>query len=917
MAGVNGNGTGAPPIASRSVVQGELKRALRSEHRNPGSSVLLLRAAPEWRDDTDFEADIDGSQVPVAVTACSTVLAVLDALAADRDAGRYLVVLTPCETHEVGDSVLARAMRPEIKPINRWDLVQDAFGARHLDQTLTRSENRWVAEALLDAQPAGGWRRLAGPVLTEATALNRLAATRLGMGGTAGDGGVDAAALLDWTADPAAVASFLALRDDERAGLIKWLKQTAKPVADIVFGMAETGKIIDAMPFGLVAAALYSRDDALTARVRAEERYLAGNSLDPGTMRAFGEAAESLVIRWTDNGHAPQAAAMCERAEAILADLGGSAVAGESKVLEAGLNARFAALADALGRVLPEPDALWLAAVEDALLRVREHGRKTSRDAEVRAAEAAVRLARWLASPEEPPATLADGAIRMLRSWAWADRALAVIFRADTSRVPRLDGVYASLWDSAKRRRAQLDAAFAGKLAAWTQGSAATDSLLLVENVMERVARPVAAQRLPVIVVLDGMSAAVGCELAEEITGSGLWMEAGRSSDGREPALATVPSVTAISRTSLLTGALRSGGQAEERAGFTAFWGRRKSRLFHKADLTPEPGQSLNSATRDAIAEPDAVVGIVLNTIDDMLGKEKPGGPAHWTITDVTYLRQVLDEARRASRPVILTADHGYVLDCGQPASTVQSNSARYRAGTPGPGEITVRGPRVLAGGGEVVAAVDETIRYTPKKAGYHGGASPAEVVIPVITLLPSASLVPPGWFAYDAVGHAPAWWEAPAMGVSQPSPTPDAAMPPAKPSSIRKRALAAGTDDGSALFDVSEIMPSSAASSTASSLGAQIAASLRLASQRQFVRRAPGDASVAALIDGLIQAGGRLTIAEAAAAAGEPPVRMSGYLAQVTRLLNVDGYAVLQVIDGGRMVELNRQLLKQQLLGE
>ena len=519
--------------------------------------------------------------------------------------------------------------------------------------------------------------------------------------------------------------------------------------------------------------------------------------------------------------------------------------------------------------------------------------------------------------PEGPPGTLADGAVRMLRYWAWADRALVSILRADTSRIPRLEGVYASLWDKAKRRRAQLDAAFAGKLAAWTQGSSATDSLLLVENVMERVARSVAVQRLPVIVVLDGMSAAVGCELAEEITGSGLWMEAGRRSDGREPVLATVPSVTAISRTSLLTGALRSGGQAEERAGFTAFWGRRKSLLFHKADLTPEPGQPLSSAARAAIAEADAVVGVVLNTIDDMLGKEKPGGPAHWTVADVTYLRQVLDEARRASRPVILTADHGHVLDRGQPH---ESGAVGFGLGTGPVPRDQARSPYEVRAcsqaGGEVVAAVDETVRYTPKKAGYHGGASPAEVVVPVITLLPSESLLPPGWFTYDAIGHAPAWWEAPAMGASQPSPTPDAAMPRVKPSS-RKRLPAAETDDGSALFGVSEIMPPAAAPSAASSLGAEIAASPRMASQRQFVRRAPGDASVAALIDGLIQAGGRLTITEAAAAAGEAPVRMSGYLAQVTRLLNVDGYAVLQATDGGRMVELNQQLLKQQFLGE
>lgn len=919
MTEINGNGSGAPQVANRSVVQGELRRALRSQHRNPDSFVLLLRAAPEWRDDRDFDVDIDGSQIPVAVVACPTVLAVLDALSASRDGGRYLVVLTSCEKEEVGDSVLARAMVPEIKPINRWDLVRDAFGARHLDQTLMSKDNRWIAEALLDAQPAGGWRRLSGPVLTEATAKNRLAAARLGMGATVGDGGVDAAALLDWTADPTAVASFRALRDKERAELIKWLKETAGPVADVVFGMAETGKITDAVPFGLVAAALYSRDDALTARVRAEERYLAGKTLETGTMQAFGEAVESLVIRWTDNGHAPQAAAMCERAEVILADLGGSAVAGESKVLEAGLSARFSALADALGRAVPEPDAVSLAAVEDALLRVREHGRKTGRDAEVRAAEAAVRLTRWLAVPEERPATLADGAARMLRSWAWVDRALASIFRADTSRVPRLASVYGNLWDKAKGRRAELDAAFAGKLAAWTQASAATDSLLLVENVLERVARPVAGQRLPVIVVLDGMSAAVGCELAEETAASGLWMEAGRRADGREPALATVPSITAISRTSLLTGALRSGGQAEEQAGFTAFWGRRKSRLFHKADLTPEPGQSLSSVVRDAIAEPDTVVGVVLNTIDDMLGKEKPGGPAHWTVADVTYLRQVLDEARRASRPVILTADHGHVLDRGQSANPVQSDSARYRTGTPGPGEIAVRGLRVLAGGGEVVAAVDETVHYTPKKAGYHGGASPAEVVVPVITLLPSASLLPPGWFAYDAIGHAPAWWDASSARTSPLSPVqpkPDTASP-IKPSSSRKRPPAAGTNDDAALFGVSEIVSPGAASPVGSSLGAEIAASPRLASQRQFVRRAPGDTSVAGLIDGLVQAGGRLTIAEAAAAAGEPPVRMSGYLAQVTRLLNVDGYAVLQVKDDGRTVELNQQLLKQQFLEE
>jgi hypothetical protein len=903
-------------VANRSVVELELNRALGSSRSNRRNTVLLLRAAPEWRGDTEFSVTAGGRQVPVTVAPCPTVLAVLDALSTGRADDGYLVVLTPCDARDVGESVLARALQPEIKPVNRWDLVQEAFGAHRLDPALTKSENRWIAEALLDAQPAGRWRRLAGPVLTWATALNRLAATRLGID-DADDSTVDAAALLQWTLDAPAVASFLALRDAERDGITGWLRETAGPVADVVFGMAASGRVTDAVPFGLVAGALYAPNagtrDVTVARVRAEERYLGGTVPDVEALRAFGVAAESLVTRWADNGRAPQAAALRERAEALLSGLAGSAEEGRllavrSGVLDAGLDARFATFAEALSGTRAEPGSGRLAAVEEALGHATRHGRRREHDGELRAGEAAVQLARWLAAPEETPATLTDAATRMLRSWGWADRALGVIERADTSRVPLLGEVYATLWTQARERRAALDEAFARKLASWTEAGSGTD-LIGVENLLERIARPVAAKRLPVIIVLDGMSVAVATELADELARHGTWLEAGRRPDGREPALATVPSVTAISRTSLLTGKLQSGGQDEEREGFARFWGRQQAVLFHKGDLAPDPGMPLAGPVRDAIGDSGTVVGVVLNTIDDTLDKGKPGGPAHWSVETVTYLRAVLDEARRAGRPVILTADHGHVLhrqspDRGQPANPAKSDTSRYRTGTAENGEITVRGPRVIAGGGAIVAAVDETIHYTPRRAGYHGGASPAEVVVPVITLLPSESLLPPGWTAYDPVGHAPAWWTAAAAAPPAPVQAP---VPPAPPR--RKRAAAVPAGDGAALFGVGEVVSAGATTS----LGERIVASRRMAGQRQFVRRAPDDASVAALIDALAGAGGRLTLAEAAAAAGQPPVRMSGYLSQVTRLLNVDGYAVLQTTDGGRTVELNAALLRQQ----
>ncbi|MGH3167270.1 MAG: BREX-2 system phosphatase PglZ, partial [Trebonia sp.] len=751
--------------------------------------------------------------------------------------------------------------------------------------------------------------------------------------------------LLQWTLDPSAVSRFAELRPEERNGLVAWLKDTVGPVADVVFRIA-ADRVKDAVPFGLVAGALYGAGndrnangqattdgspadpDITVARVRAEERYLGGKAPDTQALRAFGVAAESLVTRWADNGHAAQAAALCERADAIIDELSGTQEAGHtlasrSAVLEAGMDARVAAFAEALANALARPGTATLAAAVEALASAEEHGRKRDHDAGLRAARAAIRLARWLTDLEEPPTTLTDAATRMLRSWGWVDRALGVIERADTSRVPRLGEVYATLWQRARERRATLDDAFARKLVNWTGAGSATD-LVCVENLLERIARPVVVKRLPLIVVLDGMNVAVGTELAEEFTARGTWQEVGRRADGREPVLAAVPSVTAISRTSLLTGTLTQGGQSEENAGFVKFWGRQKAVLFHKGDLVPDPGTPLSSQVRDAILDSGAVVGVVLNTIDDALDKGKPGGPENWTVETVTYLRAVLDEARRAGRPVILTADHGHVLDRGADISSAKSTAARYRTGgSAEKGEIVVHGPRVLsveggAAGGEVVAAVDENIHYTPRRAGYHGGASPAEVVVPVIILFPPDAHIPSGWTRYDAIGHAPTWWSISSVAQSANGRSAHAQSTAQSGSAApgptrRKPVKPISEDDGTALFGVSDVVE---LEKKAASLGTQVTRSARMGAQRQFVRRAPDNESVAALIDALVQAGGRLTIAEAAAAVGQPPVRMSGYIAQVIRLLNVEGSAILQTVDTGRTVELNVSLLRQQFPG-
>lgn len=905
----------AAPEASQAVIESAVRQALehaagRRRPAGPGGEterLILLRAAPQWRGAPTITVDTQQGRVTADVRGCPTVLSVLDALSEDRDPQAYLVVLTPQEDRELGDSILAQAISHEVKPIDRWDLVLEAFGSRRLDPRLLRPEYRWLAEALLEAQPGDGWRRVPGLVLPAGTVLARLAALRLGRG----DEGerLDAAALLDWSRDETQVARFLSLRQEERDGLAAWLETSAGPVAGAVFRLLREGQVTDAVPFGLVVAELYGptagrKEAVLMARARAEQRFLGGQPLATAGLAAFGEAAESLILRWNENGHAAEARAMCDRAEQILAELGATSLAAGSAILTAGLDARVAALASAITATLPGPCPADAVAVEAALTALREH-RRCGGDVAA-AAEAAVRLVRWLAAGEPAPATVAAGVTGQVRSWAWADRALAVIASPDTTRTPEAAAAYAALHQAVRARRAELDEAFAARLAAWSPTAGPTGDLLLMENLLERIARPLADQTAPLIVVVDGMSAAVACAVAEDIAATRIWAETGRHADGREGTVAVLPSATTFSRTSLLCGQLQAGGQAEEKAGFAAFWHGRQTALFHKADLPAGPGARLSPAVYAALGEPATVVGVVLNTIDDALRDGKEGDSPTWRLDDITYLHALLDAAADAGRPVILTSDHGHVFDTRDGLHPVAAEAARYREGTPGEGEVLISGPRVLAGGGKMVLPWDERIRYTARKAGYHGGASLAEVVVPVLVFVPAGAAIPKGWALYETPSlHEPAWWNpATAPGAAQAEPAASIRAPaPARRGSKKPPAAA------EALFSDADI-PAPV------SLGTRVVGSPLYVTQRAFVRKAPADTEVAAVIDAISRAGGKLPVPSLAAVAGQPPFRMSGYLAQLGRLLNVDGYPVISITDEGRTAELNAALLREQFLG-
>ncbi|NIJ14662.1 hypothetical protein FHU38_005063 [Saccharomonospora amisosensis] len=802
-----------------------------------------------------------------------------------------LVVTTSVDDSQLGWDIRGYAIGRSTRTVDKVRIVAQRFGAVDVDPRIRQEP--WLVDALLDAEPADGWPRN-GSVLTRDSAIRALIGARLGQD-TIGEGSLDVSALLEFSRDPAGPAYFAELPAAERDGLTRWLADTVGPAAVVPLRLAVQGRAADAIPLGVVGTAATNPDAALAV-----------GALLPGTqaeeLRAFTDAVAAVLERWVSeaetsrHGDAARHRVLdvVRRADELATQAQVTEALAGNPFLPSAFTVRLRELAAAL---TAKPDPTSLAEAERALDRVREHALARLEPRRREAAEMAVRLQRWLARPQPELTSVAEAVTGHLSEWAWVDRALNTLWEGDPFGDPVVGQAYRTVCEAVRARRTALDEDFATRLATWVKHADSTDTggCLLVEQVLGEVAAPLRGKLAPLIVVLDGMSGAVAVELGQRLAGRA-WTEVSPVAGRRAAAVAAIPSVTRASRASLLTGAITAGDQAAEKDGFKALWKRHgdpKAELFHRGDIAGDAGHRLSDPLLAALSESGSVVGVVLNTIDYALDHGQEGHRTGWAPEDITYLPELLDAARSYGRPVVLVSDHGHVLDRATEdrvdAGGVES--ARWRTGTPDDGEMALTGPRVVYGEGSVVVPWREDIRYTTRKAGYHGGASLAELTVPVLVLLPAPARAPSGWHVLEPEQLTPKWWtrQTAATPAAEPKPR---ARKPSKPS------------DAVPLFTVE---------SKAESLGNRVVASGTYDAQRAFVPKAPNKQVVAAVIDALVAADNRLPLSTAAELAGKAGRRPEFFATMLERLLNVDGYPVLSKVDGDRRLKLDVETLRMQ----
>jgi hypothetical protein len=720
----------------------------------PEARLIGLHISNGWEGADHL--DCDGQTY--TVVRADTVLALREALLEAEARPQPTVLLTALDEAELGLDVRARLAKGRLIPVDLWDSVRRLFKAREIDPTVRA---RGVAQALLEHAPADGYPPVPAGVLDAGTVWRTLFRHALRLR----DGEPTLARLLIWAATSAAgVERYRSAPDDFRAAARQRLGGSLGPAAEGVLDMVEAGAARDALAVAGVCEIVFAENgpgDLQAAAVRLERFH--GNRPIPAAVGRLLARAGAEAVRELAQEAPPGEQPHLTRADEILREVQAAGQAYRGGLTRASWEQRLERFAAGVGEALlprikgergksasPTADAVAdCSALARPVLIHTFAGRYRDQADRVRMA---LRLLRWLQAPAADVGRFEELARRYRDEMAYVDWARDALAGGDPQAPAAVSIAYRLLADAAHAERSRFNQVFARALAQAEH----PEGVVLVENVLDGVLVPlVNAGHRVLFIVLDGLSWPIAHELLaelrqerwEELTS---WLVSGQPPPSL---LATIPSVTELSRASLLGGRLARGDAAAEKQHFTehallaaACERRHPPVLFHKAQLTEGARGNLSADVQQTVAsDKHRVVGVVVNAIDDELSGAEQVRHA-WTLEAIRPLGALLRAARDAGRVVVLASDHGHVWH--------RQGSAYHKAAEAGerwrpadgepvrPGELVVEGTRVRDGRDRprVIAPWDEGLRYGTAKNGYHGGVTPQEMLAPLI-LLASAAL--------------------------------------------------------------------------------------------------------------------------------------------------------------------------------
>lgn len=817
------------------------------------------------------------------------------------------VLITPLTNADLAEDILLRLTKQQLFTIDSWQIVKSLFRATNIDPRLI--QHQWIPDALIDLIPANRCAPVMGGFLDAEIMWPLLLSHGLKLSADR----PDLAAILKWSTQREHIALYQQAPEDFRTAASNWLTDRLGSATEAILGCTFYSQSPDALPLGLAAEVVYhpnTQNKLDKALGKLEERFLGGQSPSPNVMQTWSTAARQALLELPD-----QQQLIIQRSDAILSEIGADEFAYLSTVSAKGFNQRLSQLSQHLIALIKNPKQTQLDQLIESHQALTNHlqviQNKSSR--RIERINMALRLAQWLVGRQRNPkefndsARALEGAIaHYTTTGSFLDWARLTLPIAEPHR--ELSIAYSKLFETVTTIREIQSQQFATLLKDWTAIGSTRKSILLVEQILESVVAPFAEHHPVLLLVLDGASMAIAHELLADVVQQG-WQLITNEAQGppMQAGLAAIPSVTEVSRNSLLCGQLQKGQQAQETKGFSQHPALRKHckrnkppLLFHKKGLQEVDTPHLSEALYSAISSPqNQVIGLVINAVDDLLNKGEQVDIA-WTSDRIKVLSPILEAARIAQRLVIITSDHGHIIHHGVDYKKAGKGGERWREdnGTHSAQELQVVGDRVLATeSSALIAPWTEKLRYcSPKKKGYHGGITPQEMIVPVATLSPVGMRVE-GSQATDI--KTPFWWST----IEQPD----------VENILAPCALSGKTSLGP-LFSYHDTFQSATQSDQATSWIERLLHSPIYQDQLQVVGHPSFSKEWAAqILSALLINNSHLLLAQLAQVTSQPVNTLEPLLKTLQGVLNIDGYMILTYDDIENQVTLNERLLRQQ----
>jgi hypothetical protein len=863
----------------------------------PAARVLALKTRSRWEGDSSLATNDE----QYLVRQCDSELAIREAMLDAEDAGYPLVVVTGMQENHLGGDVLARLARRKLLRIDIWDGVGDLFQASKIDPRAR--QYGWLADALIADPPSDGYSPAANGVLTVEHMWGEFLRYELKMPASK----PDPFNILMWSLDSAVTGKYMRLEEERRADIERWVSNSAGELGVFLLHCVGGGKAAMIVPCGLVCEILCAENSGNQAALRDAtirmEKHTVDQHVRLETGRPWAKSSIELVGEHKSQGRIADIDRIREFLDRLIVELGLQDFAWLSQISSVGFEQRMDRFAQALSVHLNGSQAQDVRLLWDLANHASLHLDAKSAPQRIERLYMACRLCSWLQKTKED--SEADGDFHVLTEKyfeedSFSDWARNSVYSGEGSE--NLAKSYGKLLKIVDGVRQQQNHRFALKLANWVEAGAPSNGIIRIEDVLTRVVAEVARRAPVLLVVCDGMSMAVYRQLIEDITLRNKWTEQGpEGQPWPTPVIAALPTTTEVSRCSLFCGRITNGQKDDEAQGFRTHPSlvqvsrNQEPLLYTKSELMDGAGVELASDLSTEIrSSRRQVIGVVVNAIDDYLLKgEQVAFP--WTVSHIPVLEKLLFAAKEANRVVVLTSDHGHVLERHSKGRSHEPGE-RYRTDghPPQPDEILIFGTRVGIEASRFVAPWDEHVRYSMKKNGYHGGVTPQEVVIPVAVLTYQQEI--PGWSSLPLL--SPDWWTA--EGTQN---------IPSKP--VTQAEIKVGTpSEGLPLFSTAKTQClGTGADWIDAALSSQVMTEQRTLAGRSMLT----DDRIKLFLTVLDAHGGTILVPALAQKMGQPLLRIRGIVTVMQRILNVEGYSVLSYDAASESVTLNKEMLRKQ----